>query len=100
MMTKGTMQIEYEKLVIDKIELQERIKELKVENAKLNIILYHRENGLSHPDFKPEIEISKQAERIKELEDIIKDVCDLINNKGHVSKWKIYNWLEEALEGK
>jgi len=36
--------------------------------AKLNIILYHRENGLSHPDFKPEIEISKQAERIEELE--------------------------------
>ena len=46
----------------------ERIEELKIENAKLNIILYHRENGLSHPDFKPEIEISKQAERIKELE--------------------------------
>ena len=48
--------------------IQERIEELKIENAKLNIILYHRENGLSHPDFNAEIEISKQAERIKGLE--------------------------------
>lgn len=46
----------------------EQIQELKTENAKLNIILYHRENGLSHPDFNAEIEISKQAERIEELE--------------------------------
>ena len=47
---------------------EKQIKELKIENAKLNIILFHRENGLSHPDFNAEIEISKQAERIKELE--------------------------------
>ncbi len=67
-MAKGSLQIEYEKLVLDNTELQERIQELKIENAKLNLILYHRENGLSHPDFNAEIEISKQAERIKELE--------------------------------
>lgn len=39
-------------------------------------------------------------ERIEELEAIIKNVCNLINNKGHVSKWKIYNWLEPILKGK
>ena len=38
--------------------------------------------------------------RIKELEILIKDVRNLINTKGHVSKWKIYNWLEQALKGK
>ncbi len=63
---------DYEKvaeLLIEKCDkLRERIEELKIENAKLNIILYHRENGLSHPDYAAEIEISKQAERIKELE--------------------------------
>jgi len=45
--------------------------------AKLNIILYHRENGLSHPDFKPEIEISKQAERIEELISLIAELIDI-----------------------
>ena len=37
--------------------------------------------------------------RIKQLEALIKDVRNLINTKGHVSKWKIYNWLEQALKG-
>ena len=79
---------DYEKaaeLLIDKCDkLQERIQELKIENAKLNIILYHRENGLSHPDFNAEIEISKQAERIKELE-LAKTIgiqaCDLLKER-------------------
>ncbi len=61
----------------DKIEvLNKRIEELEIENAKLNIILYHRENGLSHPDFNAEIEISKQAERIKELEAALRKYGD------------------------
>ena len=68
---------DYEKaaeLLIEKCDkLREQTKGLKAENAKLNIILYHRENGLSHPDFNAEIEISKQAERIKELEDDIEN---------------------------
>lgn len=34
---------------------------LKAENAKLNLILFHRENGLSHPDLKGEIAKSKMA---------------------------------------
>lgn len=42
------------------------------ELAKLNIILYHRENGLSHPDFNAEIEISKQAEEIGRLKELIR----------------------------
>lgn len=53
------------------LQQAKRVTELKIENAKLNIILFHRENGLSHPDFNAEIEISKQAERIKELEHLL-----------------------------
>lgn len=37
-------------------------KRLKAENAKLNIILFHRENGLDHPDLQVEIDKSKFAE--------------------------------------
>ena len=76
---------DYEKaaeLLIEKCDkLRERITEIKAENAKLNIILYHRENGLSHPDFKAEIEISKQAERIKGLEDELTRLRKLLNAK-------------------
>ncbi len=43
-------------------QLEERIAELEAENKKLNIILYHRENGLSHPDLQGEIDKSKFAE--------------------------------------
>ena len=39
----------------------------------------------------------EKAERIKQLEALIKDVRNLINTKGHVSKWKIYNWLEQEM---
>ncbi len=42
--------------------LEERVVELETENKKLNIILYHRENGLSHPDLQGEIDKSKFAE--------------------------------------
>lgn len=59
----------------DKLKAKsERIQELKAENAKLNIILYHRENGLSHPDFKAEIEISKQSEQIKGIENLLGEI--------------------------
>jgi uncharacterized small protein (DUF1192 family) len=47
----------------------ETIKKLTAENAKLNIILFHKENGLSHPDFKPELEIARlidENEKLKE----------------------------------
>ena len=37
-------------------------------------------------------------ERIKELEDTFKDVCDLINREGMVSKWRILNRLERTLK--
>ena len=39
-------------------------------------------------------------EYIEELEEAIRDVCNLINKKGTVSKWKIFNWLNKALKGK
>jgi len=37
--------------------------------------------------------------RIKELEEGIGKTCDLIRNKGKVSKWMILNWLEHFLKG-
>ena len=37
------------------------INDLDAENAKLNVILYHRENGLSHPDLQGEINKSVLA---------------------------------------
>ena len=37
--------------------------------------------------------------RIKELEKAMRDVCNLINKKSTVSKWKIFNWLNKTLEG-
>lgn len=46
-----------------------------------------------------EAEKVKQAERIKELEKAIQDVYDAIHNEGEVNKWKIANWLEQALKG-
>jgi hypothetical protein len=53
------------------------IKELESENKKLNIILFHRENGLSHPDYNMEIELSKQAERIQELETTLRNISEV-----------------------
>jgi hypothetical protein len=48
---------------------------LEAEVKKLNIILFHRENGLSHPDLQGEIGKSKMAE---ELENIKKELRDEI----------------------
>lgn len=41
---------------------QKMYEQLQTENTKLNIILYHRENGLSHPDLQEEIDKSKLVE--------------------------------------
>ncbi|KKN07446.1 hypothetical protein LCGC14_1066720 [marine sediment metagenome] len=43
--------------------------DLVQEIAKLNIILYHRENGLSHPDLQGEIDKSILAEENKRLQE-------------------------------
>ena len=56
-MPKGTLQIAYDKLLLDNLELKERI---------------------------------------EQLEATIKNACDLINNEGEVSKWKILNILNQA----
>ena len=61
-----------EKLTTERNQQTARIKELKKANTELNIILFHRENGLGHPDFKAEIELSKHAEKIKVLEQALK----------------------------
>ena len=46
--------------------LDEKIENLQVELARLNLILFHRENGLSHPD--PDINIDILRSKICELE--------------------------------
>ena len=48
--------------------LRTQLAEAKGENMKLNIILFHRENGLSHPDLKGEIKKSKMAEQLAKAE--------------------------------
>ena len=45
------------------------------------------------------LENLKLKKRIKELESGIEDVCDLINKKTTVSKWKISNQLDRTLKG-
>ena len=42
----------------DNADLRKKIDEMRAENQKLNLVLYHSENGLSHPDLKPEIELA------------------------------------------
>ena len=59
-MPKGTLQIAYDKLLLENLELKERI---------------------------------------TELEAGIEDVCDLINKKTTVSKWKISNQIDRILKG-
>jgi len=44
------------------------IDRLTAENQKLNIILFHRENGLAHMDLNPEIMVSKIAELKAEID--------------------------------
>ncbi len=41
--------------------------EMERENKKLNLILYHRENGLSHPDLQGDIDKSKMATLYDEM---------------------------------
>jgi len=48
--------------------MQEEINRLTAENQKLNIILFHRENGLAHMDLNPEIMVSKIAELKAEID--------------------------------
>ena len=52
----------------DMCECPTQLAEAKGENMKLNIILFHRENGLSHPDLKGEIKKSKMAEQLAKAE--------------------------------
>ncbi len=44
--------------------------DLEAKLAELNIILYHRENGLSHPDLQGEIDKSKLIELEAKLKDV------------------------------
>ena len=71
------------------------------EIAKLNIILYHRENGLSHPDFKAEIEISKQAEEIEGYRTMLQEVLDNIDNVADfgIHRERIAHRIERVMKG-
>lgn len=41
-------------------------------------------------------QLQAENERLKKG---IEDTCELIRDKGIVSKWKILNWLEKVLKG-
>ncbi len=60
-----------------KDDLVQEIADLKDEIAKLNIILYHRENGLSHPDLQGEIDKSILAEENKRLREEMNQLIDI-----------------------
>ncbi len=64
---KDRQEITSHYMICEKNPLVLLIAELDAELAKLNIILYHRENGLSHPDLQAEIDKSKFAELEAEL---------------------------------
>jgi len=55
--------------VIDKT-----IIDLRADLAKLNLILFHRENGLSHPDLKGEIAKSKMAHDLADALEALKSI--------------------------
>lgn len=62
------MEIESHRVTQEELEqLGNELDEAKAENRKLNLILFHRENGLSHPDLQVEIDKSKFAELQAEL---------------------------------
>ncbi len=74
------------------LEVVQENTKLQAENAKLNIILYHRENGLSHSDFQKEIDTSRFAELLAENEGLVKEA----------QKWEdaCTEWESKVLTGK
>ena len=87
-MAKGTLQIAYENLSLENLELKERIGELELENKKLRSI-----------KCPPISDGDSCICPIEELETTIKNACDLINNEGKVNKWNILNILNPTLKG-
>ncbi len=75
--------------------------ELKAENKELKDAIIdsspHKE-AVSEKNKLLEINEKLQAENAK-LKKGIEDTCELIRDKGIVSKWKILNWLEKVLKG-
>jgi len=75
------------------------------ENAKLNIILYHRENGLSHPDLQAEIDKSKLIEieaenkRLKEERTRYRGCLEFLRVT-HANSTVKDRAIEQALKGK
>ena len=49
------------------VDLETEKQALTEENQKLNLILYHRENGLAHPDLKDELALSNLTEEVERL---------------------------------
>lgn len=88
---------------------KDRFSKIRVKNAELNLILFHKENGLSHPDAKITKGILKseladlQAEN-KQLKDALEYAhCQLTNiNVGRKASHKFelnLELLEQALKG-
>ena len=70
---------------------------LAVENAKLNLILFHRENGLAHPDLNVEIDKSKFAEVEAENKRLKKAIEDYGNNPAGFD-WAVLEEIEQLKE--
>lgn len=75
-MAKGSLQIEYEKLVMDNLELKERIKKLEKENEQTRLDMHiktdeHWSNGY-------EIAKEEDRERIKGLEQALESIWPFI----------------------
>lgn len=79
--------------------LLEEIKQLQAEIAKLNIILYHKENGLSHPDLQGEIDKSKFAELQAENKWMAKYVEQAIGNRYMLCNYLWQEAMKRELKG-
>ncbi len=72
----------------------EKFNKLQAENKQLQSDCLFGEDS---QQLKTGVIAQLQAE-VERLKKEITDVCDLINKKGAVSKWKILNWLEQILK--
>ena len=72
--------------------IHQRFKQQQKQIAKLNLILFHRENGLSHPDLQGEIDKSKFAELQKQIEGLKEGskVKHPIDSEGNLNKRHSY----------
>jgi hypothetical protein len=72
-------------------KVNDTITELRQENAKLNLILFHKENGLGHPDEDIKVgilqsKLASQQKLIEQLVEAVENGFDYLN-KPYSSKY-------------